>query len=154
MVIITKPQGEPMTTDLQMLSIFEGCNRRQLRRIGELSTHMTFASGDTVTRRGDTGDDVVVVCSGTVVVDRDAEALVTASAGEIVGGIAPPEGPRRLPAAVHALERCELLVMGRREFNTLESEIPQVAARIRKATARRILIATAALDRQSSVTVR
>lgn len=143
-----------MTTDLQTLRLFEGCNHRQLRRVGELSAHMTFATGGTVTRRGDTGDEVVVVCSGTVVVERDGESLVTAGAGEIVGGIAPPEGPRRMPAVIHALDKCELLVFGRREFNTLEDEMPQVAARIRKATARRVLIATAAADPQSAVTVR
>jgi monovalent cation:H+ antiporter-2, CPA2 family len=143
-----------MITDLQTLSLFEGCNRHQLRRIGELSTHMTFAAGGIVTRRADTGDDVVVVCSGTVVVERDGDHLITAGAGEIVGGIAPAEGSRRMPATVHALDICELLVLGRREFNTLEDEMPQIAARIRKATARRILIATAAADRQSFVTAR
>jgi len=143
-----------MTADLQALSLFEECNRRELRRIGELSARLTFAAGGTVTRRGDTGDEVVVVCSGTVVVERDGESLVTAGSGEIVGGIAQPEGPRRVPAAIHALDKCELLVFGRREFNTLEDEMPQVAARIRKATARRVLIATATADRQSAITAR
>lgn len=143
-----------MTTDLQTLSLFEECNRRELRRIGGLSARLTFAAGGTVTRRGDTGGEVVVVCSGTVVVERDGESLVTAGSGEIVGGIAPPEGPRRRPAVIHALDKCELLAFGRREFNTLEDEMPQVAARIRKATARRVLIATAAADRQSALGAR
>jgi CRP-like cAMP-binding protein len=143
-----------MITDLQTLSLFERCNQRQLRRLGELSAHITFAAGGTVTRRGDTGDEVVVVCSGTVVVEREGEGLITAGAGEIVGGIAPSETPRRVPATVHALEKCELLVFGRREFNTLEDEMPHVAARVRKATARRVLIATAAADQQSTVTAR
>jgi len=145
-----------MITDLQTLNFFQGCKQPQLRRIGELSAHMTFATGGAVTRRGDMGDEVVVVCSGTVVVERDGEHLVTVGAGEIVGSIAPPEGPRRMPAVIHALDKCELLVFGRREFNTLEDELPQVAARIRKATARRVLIATAAADadRQSAITAR
>ena len=119
-----------MVTELQTLSFFEGCNRRQLRRIDELSTRLTFAAGRAISRGTDTGNQVIIVCSGTIVIDRDGQTLATASAGEVVAAVSPTSGG---PAVMHALNDCELLVIDRREFSAIDYDLPDVAARIRKA---------------------
>ena len=122
------------TANRQALSFFEGCDRRQMQRVAELATHLTFKAGSTITRRGNTGEDAVVVCSGTVVLDRDGETITTATAGTVVAAIAPlAASPAAGTTAMHALSDCELMVFSRREFNALDVDLPHVAARIRAA---------------------
>jgi hypothetical protein len=116
------------------MNIFATCDRKQLRRIAELSTRLSYPAGSTITRRGGTGEETIIVCSGTVMLDVDGESIATADAGEIVGTVVPltqAPGPRNV--AMHALTDCDLMVFSRREMMALDTDLPGVAARMRAA---------------------
>ena len=123
-----------MTTKLQTLDTFKGCTDKQLHRVDELSTRLNFAAGNTITRNGNSGRQVIMICSGTVVVEGNGRNIATAGAGEVVTMIATPANHDGEAVSLHALTNCELMVLSRGEFVGLELDLPDVAARIRHAS--------------------
>jgi hypothetical protein len=124
-----------MTTKLQSLDTFKGCTDKQLRRVDELSTRLTFDAGRRITRNGNSGRQVIMICSGTVVVERNGRTIATASADEVVATIAAPATHiSGESVSLHALTNCEVMVLSRGEFIGLELDLPDVAARIRHAS--------------------
>jgi hypothetical protein len=111
--------------------LFAGCSRRELRTLEQLSTRLHFRSGATISRDGDNGHEVVIVCRGTVVVDTPGRPMVSAPPGDVVATLAPPQqAPERTQTTLHALTDCDLLVSDRREHAALAIDAPDVAHRI------------------------
>ena len=123
-----------MTTKLQTLDTFKGCTDKQLRRVDELSTRLNFAAGNTITRNGNSGRQVIMICSGTVVVERNGRTIAAAGAGEVVTMIATPANHVGESVSLHALTNCELMVLSRGEFLGLELDLPDVVARMQAST--------------------
>ena len=123
-----------MTTKLHTLDTFKGCTDKELRRVDELSTRLNFAAGNTITRNGNSGRQVIMICSGTVVVERNGRTIATAGAGEVVTMIATPATHVGESVSLHALTNCELMVLSRGEFVGSSLDLPDLAARIRHAS--------------------
>jgi CRP-like cAMP-binding protein len=122
-----------MTTDLRTIDTFTGCTRRDLRTLDAQSTRLHYGAGTTISRDGDNGQQIVVVCAGNVVVDRNGDAMATANPGDVIAKLTPTGAVPTSPTTLHALTDCDLLVVDRREFTALELDAPAVARRIRAA---------------------
>ena len=125
-----------MTHKLQTLAVFQGCSTRQIRKIDELSTQLNFPAGRTITRNAHAGQQVIMVCDGTVVVERDGEHIATAGAGEVIASVDALGSAQRGAVSLHALTACELRVFSHEEFVGLEVDMPAVGDRIRRASNR------------------
>src|SRR5215218_7590648 len=99
-----------MTIDLQAMSCFEGCGRRELKTVQRCSTPVLINAGRFIPGRAVAGDQVVVVGAGTVAIERDGTCIATATRGDVISGLA---GTACAPVTLHALDDCELLVISR-----------------------------------------
>jgi CRP-like cAMP-binding protein len=103
---------------------------------------LRIETGETVFRRGDPGDTVLLVRSGSVVVEAErasGESVVvnTIKPGEIFGEMAVIEGTTR-SATVTALEPCELLAISQSEFLALLVNHPGLGIRVLGAVTERL----------------
>jgi CRP-like cAMP-binding protein len=127
------------TIDLRTLRPFAGCSRREVRLIAGMSTRARVRAGCFLCRQGTVGDECVVLCSGTVMIERDGAIIATASRGDVVGEMALlDETPRNRTANALALTDCDVMVFSRREFRRLCDEVPGAAAMIQLTGIRRL----------------
>jgi CRP-like cAMP-binding protein len=92
-----------------------------------LTEEVDIPAGKVLMRQGETGDDLMIVVSGSVGVERDGRNLNQLGPGDFFGEIALLEhGPRT--ATVTALTPTRLLVVGHRDFHSLMEGFPAVAA--------------------------
>jgi CRP-like cAMP-binding protein len=127
------------TMDLRTLRPFAGCTRREMRRIESLATRTTLHAGHVICKQGAVGDECVVLCGGSAVVERDGAIVATAARGEVIGEIALlDETPRNRTATVLALTDCDVMVFSRQEFRRLCDELPGAAAMIQLTGIRRL----------------
>lgn len=77
----------------------------------------TLTPGDTLTRQGDTGDDLYLVLDGVVRVDRDGEQLAEHGPGAILGERAYLEGGVRTSSLV-AVTSCRVAAVPGGQFDT------------------------------------
>lgn len=102
---------------------------RELERFESLSTVVRIEAGDALMRQGAFGNEVALVLSGELLVDRDGEAIAVLSPGAVVGEQALLlNEPRN--ATVTAATSTLVAVMNRREFSTVLEECPTVAREI------------------------
>lgn len=105
--------------------------------IERLTTHAhskVVIAGATIFRKGDPGDSLFAVCSGTVRIsnhsadDRDA-VFNLINAGGIFGEIALLDGQERT-ADAQAVTDCELMVIDRRDFVPMIASEPALALKV------------------------
>jgi len=122
--------------------VFSDLETPDLERLMAGSETLAFEAAETVFRRGDPGDSVFFIRSGSVVVEAEHsdQSLIPVNAipsGEIFGEIAVIEGTER-SATVTARERCELLVIPQADFLALLVNHPGMGIRMLGAAARRL----------------
>ncbi len=135
---------------LQRIALFAGCSRQDLIRIGSLTTELDVKAGVTLTEHGDPGLECFVIVEGWAVVDRDGRRLNRLGPGTFVGELALLDRGIR-SATVIAETDMRLLVMSKREFNSLRGAVPDVADRMLVEMASRLRDADSMLDRGSAV---
>lgn len=122
---------------LHAIPLFARFDRHHLERLGMLTDEVDVPAGKVLIRQGDSGDDLMVIVSGQVGVDRDGERVNQLGPGDFFGEIALIErGPRT--ATVTAEEPTRLLVVSHRDFHALMEEFPDVAAQVLLALAHRV----------------
>ncbi len=115
-----------MSTDVDM--------RVMARNIG---TNMSFSAGSTVFNRGDPGDCMYIVQSGTIEMTIGDKVIETVGANEAIGFMSMVDGsPRSSTARVK--ETCELTIIDKRAFRFMVGEVPNFAFYIMGVMARRI----------------
>jgi len=132
-----KPRKQPADC-----AVFSDLEAPDLECLMAGSETLQFEAGETVFRRGDRGDSVLFIRSGSVVVEveHSDQGLIPVNvilSGEIFGEIAVIEGTER-SATVTARERCELLVIPQAEFLALLVNHPGMGIRMLGAAARRL----------------
>ncbi|MEX2528772.1 MAG: cyclic nucleotide-binding domain-containing protein [Gemmatimonadota bacterium] len=118
-----QPQGEAIARLLQKVSLFEGLEANQLEQVVALIRSRAVDAGETVFREGDAGDAFYIVFRGSVEIGKSTpgggeERLAIRRPGEGFGEMALLNDAPRSASAV-ALERGELLSLGRQEFQEL-----------------------------------
>jgi protein phosphatase len=135
-------EEEPVARDekldlLHRIPLFAGFDRQHLVRLGMLTEEIDVSAGKVLIRQGELGDDLMIIYSGLVAVERDGERVNKLGPGEFFGEIALLErGPRT--ATVTAETPCRLLVINHRDFHAVMEEFPEIAARVLLTLAHRL----------------
>ena len=103
---------------LRSVSLFASMGRKELESVERLADTLDLPAGKTLLRQGDHGNEMYVIASGSVRVERSGKEIATLGPGQAVGEMSLlSEGPRL--ATVTTLEPTTVFVLGHREFHTL-----------------------------------
>lgn len=122
---------------LHRIPLFSGIDRHGLERLGQLSDEVDVPVGKVLMRQGESGNDMMVLVSGSVAIERDGTRVNTLGAGDFFGEIALIDGGPRT-ATVTTDEPSRLLVITRRDFRAMMEEFPDVENQVLSALAHRI----------------
>lgn len=126
----TGPEGaRTRLAVLAPIPLFAHCNERELRAIATATRPRWFEANRTVFRQGDAGEELFLVVSGRVRIERNGQTLVTLGPGSNFGEMSLLDERTRSATAVTA-EPCELLVIHREAFYQLLRSNPTLATKI------------------------
>lgn len=111
---------------LRAVPLFSACSDGELAEIDRVADEVHVEAGRTIMRQGDLGQELAVVISGTVEVERDGTVIATLGPGSYFGEIALLESRTRT-ANVRAVTDAVLEVIDRRGVNTLLDDMPKLA---------------------------
>jgi CRP-like cAMP-binding protein len=120
---------DPKVDLLASVPLFSGLGRGELEELARLVDEIDLPAGHVLMRQGDRGNEMFVVVSGALDVERDGRMINHMGPGAAVGEMSLlSEGPRT--ATVRAAGPTSLLVLGHREFHSLMDRYPTVRMRI------------------------
>jgi voltage-gated potassium channel len=125
--------------------IFEFCSDQELEEVDRLVDEVTISAGEHLIREGDVGGELFIVESGRAVVSVHGKQVAEIGPGGYFGELALIGEPLR-DAQVTAAEDMVVIVIGRREFQTLLRKVPNLTRTMLENMARRLQKA----DRQQS----
>lgn len=123
---------------LRAVPLFSSMRARDLEAVGRMADTVDLPAGRALMRQGENGDEMFVIASGSVRVERNGTEIATLGPGQAVGEMSLlSEGPRL--ATVTTLQPTSAFVIGHREFHTLLADsaelrqciLDNLAARIR-----------------------
>lgn len=119
---------------LESVELFAGLSPAVLDRLAELSANRSLEPNQVLCHRGDEAGQLYGVLQGRLkAVGSSADGrevvFVVLGPGEVTGEIALIDGKAR-SATLVAIDRCELLVLGRREFLALLREDSEAAIQL------------------------
>jgi CRP/FNR family transcriptional regulator, cyclic AMP receptor protein len=127
-------------TKLEMLRavpLFAAMRQRDLEAVERLADSVDLPAGHVLMRQGQTGNEMFVISSGAVQVDRNGQQIARLGPGDAVGEMSLlSEGPRL--ATVTTLEPTSVFVLGHREFHTLLEDSSELRDCIFETLAKRI----------------
>jgi CRP-like cAMP-binding protein len=130
----------PADSKLEMLkrvSLFAEMRPKELEEVERLADTVDVAAGRTLMRQGDNGNEMYVIATGTVRVERNGKHIADLGPGQAVGEMSLlSEGPRL--ATVTTLEPVTAFVLGHREFHTLLADSSELRQCILDNLAKRI----------------
>ncbi len=122
---------------LRTVPLFADLGRKELESVGRLADTVDVPEGKVLMREGQSGAEMFVIASGSVVVEREGREVARLGPGEVVGEVALlSEGPRT--ATVTTTEPSTLFVLGHREFHTLLADSAEVRRCVFDEFARRL----------------
>jgi CRP-like cAMP-binding protein len=122
---------------LKGVPLFAELNERELEQVSGLCNEVDLPAGRALTREGDIGHEFFVIIDGRVRVDRAGRTMATLGPGDFLGEIALVDlGPRTATATCET--DCRLLVLDRREFNSIMAASSTIQTAILRALARRV----------------
>lgn len=122
---------------LRRVPLFAKCDRRQIQRIGMLADEVDLPKGRVLMRQGERGEEMFVLIDGAVHVDRDGRSIDMDRGGQFFGEIALLDGGPRT-ATVELTRDSSLLVISRRDFQTMMNELPDIRLQVLEALAQRV----------------
>jgi CRP/FNR family transcriptional regulator, cyclic AMP receptor protein len=123
---------------LRSVPLFASMRGKDLEAVGRMADSIDLPAGKALMRQGEQGNEMFVLASGSVRVERNGTEIATLGPGQAVGEMSLlSEGPRL--ATVTTLEPTTAFVVGHREFHTLLADsaelrqciLDNLAARIR-----------------------
>ncbi len=121
---------------LAYVSFFDALPPDAVVELAKRTTRRLYASGETILRQGDDGDELFVVLRGTVAVvlesgKKDASLVEVARLGhgKFFGEMSLMTGEKRA-ATVRAVHECQLLVVGHEAFQSVLDAHPELAERM------------------------
>jgi CRP/FNR family transcriptional regulator, cyclic AMP receptor protein len=115
---------------LSHVPLFASMTLDELGKLRGWTETRTHAVGERITPQGASAYSFFVIEDGTADVVQDGRTIATLGPGDYFGEIAILDGGRRT-ADVVATSELRLAVMFGQTFRQLESEMPEIAARIR-----------------------
>jgi CRP/FNR family cyclic AMP-dependent transcriptional regulator len=122
---------------LRGVPLLGGLSNHELERVAALADIVDLPPERVLMSQGELGREMFVLVSGSARIERDGQALGERGPGEVLGEIALLDGgPRTATVTLSAPSR--LLVLARREFQTLLDEFPQIRLRVLESVAHRL----------------
>ena len=151
----TDTEGDPMAPErtsmspmervleLRKIPLFAGLSPAELVRIAEIAEERTFADGDVIAEEGEIGEELHIILAGSVRVVRDGGTILAERLpGEVVGEMSIiSRAPRVASLVVEGDVRT--IAIGRREFESMIAERPDVALAVMRVLAERLGAVTA-----------
>jgi CRP/FNR family transcriptional regulator, cyclic AMP receptor protein len=138
------PRHDRKLDHLAEIDLFHRCTRRQLHELSKLTTELDVDRGTVLCREGEIGRECFVVGRGEATVTIAGEHVATLGPGEFFGELALLDGERRV-ATVTAATDMGLVVLSRRDFETLLDTVPIVSRQILREVGHRLRVADAQL---------
>jgi CRP-like cAMP-binding protein len=120
--------------------LFIQLGKRELQRVGQLADVLDLPAGRVLMRQGERGAEAMVIVEGRANVERDGRLLYEAGPGDVLGEMALLSDRPRI-ATVTLQTDTRLLVLARREFDALMTEMPSVRAQVMENLALRLMAA-------------
>ena len=133
---IRVPQDEKVR-HLQKVDIFADCTRKQLKAVAALARVVEVPAGTMLTRVGEPGEEFFFILDGSAIVDVTRRKRLKMGPGEFFGEMSLLDGEPR-SATVRAETDMRLLVILRRNFQSLLSEVPELTRSILVVLSRRL----------------
>jgi CRP-like cAMP-binding protein len=130
---------------LEEVPIFEGCTRRQMREVAAISTVVELPAGTVLTRTGEPGEEFFVVVDGSAIAEISPRKRGRIGPGDFFGEMSLLDGEPR-SATVRAETDVRLLVIQRRNFQSLLREVPDLTHRVLETLSRRIRLLEKSLN--------
>jgi CRP/FNR family cyclic AMP-dependent transcriptional regulator len=130
------PQDEKIR-HLQKVDIFADCTRKQLKAVAAISRVVEVPTGTMLTRVGEPGEEFFFILDGAAMVDVTRRKRIRLGPGEFFGEMSLLDGEPR-SATVRAETDMRLLVILRRNFQSLLTEVPELTRTILVVLSRRL----------------
>jgi CRP/FNR family cyclic AMP-dependent transcriptional regulator len=117
--------------------LFSGLDKAGLAHIAKLADEIDLPAGKQLLQQGSSPHEFFLIVEGSVRIDRDGAQINTLGPGEFLGEIALIDGGQRSATAT-AETPVSLLILGRREFNSLLNEYPDIRTSVLMALAQRV----------------
>ncbi|MGO4255973.1 cyclic nucleotide-binding domain-containing protein [Marmoricola sp. RAF53] len=124
-----KFRRDPKLALIRRLPLFEGCTSAEIREIGAIADEMWLPPGRRLTTEGAHGQELVVIVTGSVEVDKRGRKVATLGPGDFVGEISLLTGRPRT-ATVVTTSAVVVLVIARHRFAGLVDRLPGLQARL------------------------
>jgi CRP/FNR family transcriptional regulator, cyclic AMP receptor protein len=134
--------GAPVGRDqkierLQRVPIFEGCSRRQLKAVARIAAVGEVPAGEVLTRTGEAGNEFFLIIDGTARVEVSPTKQGRLGPGDFFGEMSLLDGQPR-SATVVAETPLRYLIITRRNFSSLLSEVPGLTNSLLVTLSRRV----------------
>lgn len=123
---------------LAAVPLFSGLDKAELQAVAGLGTDVSVEEGREVVREGDPAAEAFLVMSGTATARRDGEEIATFGPGDFFGEMALLVHGHRT-ATVVTTSPVVLRAFHKTEFDNLLDSAPDVAVKILRTTAVRLL---------------
>ena len=130
------PQDEKMR-HLQKVDIFADCTKKQLKAVAAISRVVEVPTGTMLTRVGEPGEEFFFILDGAAMVDVTRRKRIRLGPGEFFGEMSLLDGEPR-SATVRAETDMRLLIILRRNFQSLLTEVPELTRTILVVLSRRL----------------
>ena len=130
------PQDEKIR-HLQKVDIFADCTRKQMKAVAAISRVVEVPSGTVLTRAGEPGEEFFFILDGAAMVEVTRRKRVRLMPGEFFGEMSLLDGEPR-SATVRAETDMRLLLIQRRNFQSLLTEVPELTRSILIVLSRRL----------------
>ncbi len=119
---------------LRRIPFLDGLDDDELSELARIGTRVTVEAHEVLFNSGDEGDAMYIILGGSAMVYQEGgkgppTILTTLETGDYFGEMAIIDGAPR-SAAVATVEKCELLVLDRREFLALLSRSPELLSHV------------------------
>jgi CRP/FNR family transcriptional regulator, cyclic AMP receptor protein len=122
---------------LGAISLFAGCDRKELGALAGLGTQLPIAEGTEMTRQGAHGAELVIIIAGSARCLVDGTEVARFGPGDFFGEMSLIDnGPRS--ATVVADSRVDALILNAREFKSLVDVSPDISWKMLVALAGRL----------------
>src|SRR5437016_6156116 len=110
---------------LAKVPLFSRIDQSGLAHVAKLTDQVDLPAGKELLHEGEIPYEFFLIVEGSVRIERDRKVLNTLGPGDFLGEIALLDGGRRTATATTDTP-VSVLVLGRREFNSLLNEFPDV----------------------------
>ena len=122
---------------LQKVDILANCTKKQLKAVAAISRLVEVPGGTMLTRVGEPGEEFFFIVDGSAMVEVTRRKRVRLGPGEFFGEMSLLDGEPR-SATVRAETDMRLLIIERRHFQTLLSEVSDLTRTILVVLSRRL----------------